>query len=697
MSTSDTRLHWGRSTVETACPLDCADSCSLAVSVEEGRIVKIDASSHNPVTGGFICGKVREFARRVYSEERVKYPMVRTGARGSGAYKRVSWDEALRQVAAKIAEARAQFGGESILPLYYGGSNGLVTHGTADFELFRGIGASRLARTVCAAATGAAHAALYGKMGGVAYDDYVHASLIVLWGVNPSVTSTHLVPFIREARKRGARLVVIDPRRTPLARQADLHLAVRPGADIAVALAVHRHLFEAGHADTAFLAEHATGTDRLRERASAWPFDRASTVAGVPQDDLERFAALYAEASPAVIRCGWGLERNRNGGSAVMAVLALPAVAGKFGVRGGGFTMSNSAAWGISNAAWLETPEPQTRIVNMNHVGRALTELDAPPVKVLFVYNANPLATLPDQNRVLRGLMRDDLFTIVFEQLITDTARYADVVLPATTFLETYDIARGYGAYSLQLVKPVIDVVGEARPNVEVFGELGRRLGVEAAARYELEAEALMKVAGALPADAGEALLREEMAQPPGGRTPVQFVGVFPATPDRKVQLWPEALGHDAPAGLYGWQPDPGTDEYPLALVSPASEKSISSTLSELRVRPASLYMHADDAQARGIGEGDTVRVFNELGEVRCPVVVGDAITPGTVSLPKGLWRRHTFSETTANALVPDTLTDIGGGACFNDARVDVARIVGAALGSQPVQIWVGETKGAVS
>jgi anaerobic selenocysteine-containing dehydrogenase len=690
MSKRDERLHWGHSTVDTACPLDCADSCSLAVTVEQGRVARIDGSDRNPTTAAFICAKVRDFAGRVYGAERLLHPAIRKGPKGSGRFERVSWEEALDLVARKLDEVRRTSGGESILPLYYGGSNGLVTQGTADFELFRGLGASRLARTLCAAATGAAHEALYGRMPGVAYEDYPHANLILLWGANPTVTSIHLVPFLKAARRRGARLVVVDPRQTPLARQADLHLAVRPGSDVAVALAIHRHLFEGGGADAAFLAEHTTGADRLRERAAAWSFERAGAVAGVPAAEIARLAAWYADASPALIRCGWGLERNRNGGSAVMSVLALPAVAGKFGVRGGGFTMSNSSIWGVSPATWLETPEPATRLVNMNQVGRLLTEPDGVPVHALFVYNANPLATLPDQNRVQRGLMREDLFTVVFEQVMTDTALYADVLLPATTFLETYDIARGYGSYSLQLVKPVIDAPGGVRPNVEVFAELGRRLGIQAAARYEFEAEALLSVAAHVPGGAGQELLEKGIAFPAEGRTPVQFVDVFPRTAGRRVRLWPEDV--PSAAGLYGWQPDPATDDYPLALVSPASEKSISSTLSELRGRHASLYMHVADAQERGIEEGDTVRVFNALGQVECTVVVGDAIARGTVSLPKGLWRRHTLNGSSANALVPDALTDIGGGACFNDARVQVTRVLGAVLDQRNVSIWVADT-----
>jgi anaerobic selenocysteine-containing dehydrogenase len=480
----------------------------------------------------------------------------------------------------------------------------------------------------------------------------------------------------------------VDPRRTGLARTADLHLPLRPGSDVAVALSLMRFLFETGRADEAFLAEHATGADRLRERAREWTFERAAEVSGLPAPALAHFADLYADASPALVRCGWGLERNRNGGSAVMAVLALPAVAGKFGVRGGGFTMSNSAAWGISKD-WLRTPEPPTRVVNMNQVGRALTELSDPPIEVLFVYNNNPLVTLPDQNRVQRGLEREDLFTVVFDQVMTDTARFADIVLPATTFLETYDVARGYGAYSLQIVKPVVEPAGESRPNVEVFAALGARLGIAAAAAYETEAEALLRVAGGLPGEAGSILLADGVPVPPSGAAPVQFADVFPLTPDRRIHLWPEGLVAQPGAEPYGWQPDPATAEYPLCLITPASEKTVSSTLGELRVQPASLYMHRDDAAARGIDDGDTVRVFNALGEVHCPVTLGDAIAPGTVSLPKGLWNRSTFNERVANALAPDTLTDFGAGACFNDARVEVQRLLPAALGSQPLSLWV--------
>jgi anaerobic selenocysteine-containing dehydrogenase len=660
--------------VRTACPLDCPDSCSMTATIEDGRISKLNGNHHHPVTRGFICAKVRHFTSRVYGRDRLLRPGIRTGRKGAGQFEWVEWGEALDYIARKMEEARDRYGAESILPFSYGGSNGLLTQDTTDARLFRRFGASRLARTVCASPTGAASQALYGKMPSVGYEDYAHARLIVVWGANPSASAIHLVPHIREAQRNGARLVVIDPRNTPLARLADLHLPVRPGTDVVVALALHRYLFEGGLADTAFLDAHATGADRLRERAAPWTLQRAAEVSGVPANDVRRFAAIYAESSPAVIRCGWGLERNRNGGNAAAAILALPAVAGKFGVRGGGYSMSNSGAWDITNT-WVGADEPPTRVVNMNQLGRVLTENPQPPVMVLFVYNCNPLATMPDQNRVRRGLERDELTTVVFDQVMTDSALYADVVLPATTFLEAYDIARAYGPINLQMTQPVIDAVGEARPNVDVFAELEQRLGLRQDGDPATDIEMMMKILDALPEPISQALKEQGRPVPPCGFAPVQFVDVFPRTPDARIHLFPEALDREAPLGLYAYQDDPATDQYPLALISPSTEKTISSTLGELDDRPADLSIHPDDARERTIEDGDRIRVFNALGEVRCLVSVSPIVRPGTVSLAKGLWSRSTENGSTANALSPDALSDLGAGACFNDSRVQVEKV----------------------
>ena len=649
----------------------------MSVTVRHGKLVEIDGSHKNPVTGGYICAKVRKFGDRVYGPDRLLYPGVRKGRKGEGKFERVSWNEALEMVVERMQQAKQQHGGASILPYSYGGSNGLLTQDNFDARLWRRLGTSRLARTLCAAPTGAANMALYGKMPSVTYQDYPNASLIILWGVNPTASGIHLVPYVRDAQKRGAKLVVVDPRSTQLARAADVHLAVKPGTDVAVALAIHRHLFHGGFTDTEFLRAHTKGADRLRERSEEWTFAAAADVAGVPAGEIERVADLYARSSPALIRCGWGLERNRNGGNAALAVLALPAVGGKFGVRGGGYSMSNSASWNIERP-WIGANEPDTRVVNMNHLGRALTEYDDPPVKMLFVYNCNPAATVPDQHRVISGLQREDLFTVVFEQVMTDTALYADMILPNTTFLEGYDFAKAYGPLNIALANPVIDAVGEARSNADVFGELCSRLELVDDGDPTGELDLLVHVLDRLPGSIGSDLRSGGSPVPPFGAAPIQFVDVFPNTIDRKVDLFPDALEATAPAGIYRYQPDPATEQYPLTLISPASERTISSTLGELPRPDVKLLMHPDDAGARGLTDNDLVRVFNQLGEVHCTLSVLPTIRPGTISLPKGLWRRSTRNGFTGTALVPDTLTDLGGGACFNDARVQVASLATA-------------------
>ncbi len=670
--------------VQTACPLDCPDCCSLQVTVEQGRVVKIDAGPASNTTGGFICGKVRRFTDHLYGEHRLLHPEIRDGAKGLGRFRRATWEEAMALVAERMRTARDEFGGESILPYSYGGSNGLVTHLTTDAELWRGLGASRLARTVCAAPTTLAAQSMYGRMPGVAYEDYADARLIVVWGANPSASGIHLVPFLKQAREAGATLVVVDPRATSLARQADLHLPVRPGTDLVLALGMARELFDRDLVDEAFLAAHASGVDEFRARTEPWTLDRVSVITGLPSEAILRFVELYGNTRPSVVRCGWGLERNRNGTEAVMAILALPALVNAFGVRGGGYTMSNSGAWAIDAERWRRTPETGTRVINMNRLGEVLAGETSPPVKVLFVYNSNALVTSPDQNRILQGLEREDLFTVVFDQVRTDTSRFADVILPATTFLEHYDVARGYGNYALQLVKPVIEPVGEARPNVEVFSELASRLGL---GEFEDETDALLRVSAGLPPDTATALMEQRAAVPPDGARPVQMVDVRPRTSDARIHLYPASLAQSGE--LYSFETDPATAAYPLALISPASEKTVSSTFGQLRRNVARLQLHPADAEERTITDGDPVRVFNALGDVHCIAQITPNIARGVVSLPKGLWRQSTMNGLTATALAPATLERHSGGACFNDARVEVARIVGATFGTAEISVYV--------
>jgi anaerobic selenocysteine-containing dehydrogenase len=662
----------------SACPLDCPDRCSLEVRIEDGRVVSLEGSHVNPLTDGFICAKVRNYPARVYGPDRLLRPLRRNGPKGSGSFVPISWSDALDEIAGRIESARRRFGGEAILPFAYGGSNGLVTQGTTDERLFRTLGASRLLRTVCAAQTGAVSEALYGKMPCLDLVEFERARFILIWGANPRASNIHLLPLLKRARDAGARVALVDPRRTLGAGFIDMHLPVLPGSDGAVALAMIGHLGRSARVDRAFLATHATGWERLLERASEWTLERAAARAGVGAQEIAGLAEAYADADPAMLRCGWGVERNRNGEASVAAILALPAVAGKFG-KGGGYALSTAEAYRANGERLAGVPEAPVRAINMSQLGRALLEEKAPPISVLFVYDANPAVTLPDQNRVQQGLMRDDLFTVVFDQVLTDTARFADVVLPATTFLEHAEIAGAYGTYGVLLGEAVIPPLGEAKPNAEVFHLLAERLGVDPGPRDDaLLSSALAAIEGRFagdeePGDVGvrrlarlrsDGILRCEFPGP----LPVPFETTFPGTEDRKVHLWPEALGDDP----YFIQDDPGGAAYPLALVSPSTDRSICSTLGEVGFTAASVEMHPHDARVRGLAQGQEVRVHNGLGEVRVPMCLNAALRPGVVSLPKGIWTRHTRNGSVASALVPDGLSPVASGACFNDARVEV-------------------------
>ena len=659
------------SLIQTSCPLDCPDGCSLEVEVEDERVVSIAGSHSNPLTAGFICSKVRNYEKRLRGKERLLTPAIRTGAKGSGEFRRASWDEALDTIAKELNRVRESAGPEAILPLSYGGSNGKLTEGGFDRRFFQRLGASKLDRTVCAAPTRAASLGLYGGMPGMSLEDFEQAKLIVVWGTNPSATGIHFVPIVQRAQAAGAKLVVVDTRKTPLAKRADIHLAPRPGTDLPLALAVIGWLFDNGLADEDFLEAHTTGWQELQAKASAWSTQAAAEVSGVSAEDIEAFARLYGETRPTALRCGYGFERNRNGGSAAAAVMALPAVAGHFGAPSSGFVLSTSAAWNLDLESAADAPSSDARTINQNLVGQALAA-DSPdaPVDFVFVYNHNPIATLPNQELVRSGFEREDLFTVVFDQVMTDTALFADVLLPATTFLEHEDLRTGYGAYALMRVEPVLAPIEEARSNGEVFCELARRLDLEhesdALTPKDLERRLLEGT------DIGAQMDANQIAIPEIGAHPVQFVDIFPMTPDQKIQLHSKELDEAAPAGLYGYREDPATRKYPLALISPSLSGTVSSTFGELITKPVPLEMHSGDAEKRNLTDGQTVRVWNTFGEVVCPLSISSDLVPGTVSLPKGMWSHSSFNGNTSNALSPDTLSDLGEGACFNDARVQV-------------------------
>jgi anaerobic selenocysteine-containing dehydrogenase len=437
-----------------------------------------------------------------------------------------------------------------------------------------------------------------------------------------------------------------------------------------------RHWEREARLDRDFLGGNADGLEPLLKAASSWTLERASEEARVPIEDVRELADRYADASPAVLRCGWGLERNRNGGQAVAAILAMPALLGKFGVRGGGYTLSNGGSGKLHSSRLWASSSWKTRSINMTELASVLNGPLSPPIRGLFVYNANPVATVPDQNGIVRGLEREDLFTVVFEQVMTDTARYADVVLPATTFLEHYDFKKSYGNYVVAAAKPVIEARGEARTNASVFAALGRAMGLDEPIFHWSEEELRRRVVSAIELN-GKPVASEPFESGrvheydfDGSPTPVQFGSIDPLTPDGKVHLTPPCLG----AEPYRYE-RVESETYPLALVTPASSKLVSSTFGESSVRTLYLSIHPDDARSRGIGPGDRVRVWNELGEVVCTARVDASVRPGVVSLPKGAWMKSSLNGRTSTALTPTHVNVVGGGACFNDARVEVARL----------------------
>ena len=663
-----------RRTIRTTCPLDCPDACALEVVVQDGRVQKIGGGRSHPDTAGFICSKVAGFHRRVEHEDRLLHPMRRVGAKGEGEFQRITWPEAIAEITGRFQEIRDQWGGEAIVPYHYGGSNGYLTDDLLDTLFFRRLGASRLAKTICAVPTTEVAKGMYGKMPTVAFEDFPQARCIVIWGANPKTSNIHLIPYLREAKSRGTFIATVDPRRPFSEAEVDLPLPVLPGTDLPVALSMIDHLVRCGRLDETFIEHNVVELEPLFEQAQTWTLERAAEVSGVPARSIQQLAEIYADSEPALIRCGWGLERNRNGGQAVAAVLALPALLGKFGVRGGGYTMSNSGAYTFDRQRLVGEVEEETRSLNMTQLGRWLGGELEPPVKGLFVYNANPAATVPDQNAVLGGLGRPDLYTVVFDQVLTDTASFADLLLPAVTFLEGNDLQPGYGSYAFGGVKPVIPARGEARSNAAVFAELGRAMGWSDPPFHWTEEELLLRaieaveVAGEPPRMLDLAEGRTQCVEFEGG-TPVQFSNVFPRTADGKVHLAPKALGETP----YRFQVNPVPD-FPLTLITPASSNRTNSTLGELEAEPAKVKLHPEDAKSRNIEPGDRVRVHNDLGELVCLAEIGSAIRPGVVAIPKGAWRKSSFNGSTANALCPDHVSEVGGAACFNDARVEVER-----------------------
>jgi len=630
------------------------------------------------------------------------------------AFERIGWDEALDTIAARLQLISDEHGPESILPYSYAGTIGVLGYGSMDRRFFHRLGASQLYRTICSSAGGDALLSVYGAKLGTDTEDFREARYIIAWGANIHGNNVHLWPMVEEARRKGAKLVVIDPYATRTARLADWHLPIRPGTDAALALGLMHILIRDSLYDREYVAEHTHGFEPLKQRAAEYTPDRVSRWTGITAEDIERLAREYATTRPAVIRMNYGIQRAENGGTAARAVAMLPALTGAWKQRGGGLQLSTSGAFPWDKHT-LERPDLMlasplkraARVVNMSQLGHALTELDAPRVHAMFVYNSNPAAIAPDQSQVLRGMARADLFTVVHEQFFTDTADYADILLPATTFLEHKDIQGAYGHYYVQISNQAIEPLGEARSNVWLFSELAQRTGFSEACFRDtpddLIAQALHE-GGEQPVwiegiteqslnDAGGHIRLKFEAEADGGRFLPFASGGF-KTPSGKVEFYSETLaaqGLDPLPGFvpptesrHGARPNGNAGAYPLEFLPRKADNYMNSTFANLPVHQkmenghhATLEMHPDDASPRGIVDGDLVEVFNARGQIQLTARVsanGYASIPAGVVASRLSWNKLSPGGHNVNLLTSQRLTDIGGGATFYSTLVEVRK-----------------------
>jgi anaerobic selenocysteine-containing dehydrogenase len=679
--------------LKVVCPHDCPDTCLMTVDVEGDRAVALGGDPEHPFTQGFLCAKVNRYLERVYSPERILHPLRRVGRKGEGRFERISWDQALDEVAEGLRAVADTHGPQAILPYSYAGNLGLLGYGSMDRRFFQVLGASLLDRTICATAGARGLEATVGGSLGYDPEAIVAARLIVAWGTNIVSSNVHQWPFIEEARRRGARLVTVDPFRSRTAEKSDQHLALFPGTDAALALGMMNVIFREGLEDRTYLEAHTVGAQDLRERAREWTPERTAETTGLSVSEVETFAREYAVTHPSAIRMNYGVNRHGGGGMAVRTITCLPAVVGAWRHPGGGALLSTSAAYPVRTAALERTDliAPGTRTLNMSEIGRILTDdsLD-PPVKALVVYNSNVAAVAPDQEKVRAGLARDDLFTVVHELFPTDTVDFADIVLPATTALEHYDIHKSYGHLYVSLNQPAIPPEGEALSNTELFRRLAARMGLDHPCLRESDEEmARQAFDWDHPHMHGitlERLAREgsvRLSVPPSWAPFAE--GGFP-TASGKCELRSEALareGHDPVATFVPPHESVASapalaQRYPLAFISPPAHHFLNSTFSAQpvfvrREGEATLTIHPGDAEARGIAPGRMVRVFNDRGSFLARAHVSDAARPGLVVGLSIWWSKMCPGGRNANAVTSQAVADMGGGATFHDALVEVA------------------------
>ena len=664
----------------------------MLVTVENGRAIEIKGAPDHPTTGGTLCTKVARYLDRTYSPDRLRYPMRRVGSKGEGRFARISWDDALGEISERFrAIAESPDGPQAILPYSYAGTMGLLQGSSMDRRFFHRLGASLLDRTICAAAGKAGWAAVVGASMGMDVEEYVNSRLILIWGSNPVTSNLHFWTRAQEAKRRGARLVAIDPYRSVTAEKCHEHIALLPGTDAALAFGIMHLLIERGHIDRDYVDRHTIGFDALAQRVREWTPDRVAATCGIPREQVVRLAQDYGTLKPAAIRLNYGMQRVHGGGNAVRAVACLPALIGAWREPAGGALLSSSGTYPVDSAA-LERPDlihGSPRTINMSAIGDALTRANDPPVRAIYVYNSNPVAVAPDSSRVVAGFSRPDLFCVVHEIFRTDTADYADVLLPATTQLEQTDIHNSYGHLYALANNPAIAPIAEALPNTEVFRRLAARMGFTDPCFMESDDD-LARQAYRTHDVRAEGIDWDRLKEDGWQRLNVPrpyapFAnGGFP-TRSGKCEFWSDTLARQGEDPLPAYVPpresaasNPSLAvRYPLGFISPPARNFLNSSFSHLPAflaeeKTPHLDIHPGDAATRGIGSGDPVRIFNDRGSLLATARVTDRARPGVVVAPSVWWRKLAPGGENANAVTSQALTDLGRAATFYDCLVEV-------------------------
>ena len=682
-----------RATVRGACPHDCPDTCALLTTVEDGVAIRVQGNPAHPHTDGVLCAKVSKYAERTNHPDRILTPLKRSGPKGSGQFTPVSWDEALDDIARRLGEIAAR-APQAVLPYSYAGTMGLVQGESMDRRFFHRLGASFLGRTICSTAGGEGLMYTLGAKVGMKVEFFAEAKLILIWGSNSIGSNLHFWRYAQQAKRNGARLVCIDPRKTETADKCQEHLQILPGTDAALALALMHELIAHDWLDHDYIARHTIGWESLRERALQWPPERAAAVCGIPVEQIRQLARDYGTTQPAAIRLNYGMQRTHGGGNATRAIVCLPALTGAWRHRAGGVLFSSSGQFPVQRAV-LQRPDlipggAAPRTINMVTIGddllRNTSPAFGPKVEAVVVYNSNPVAVAPDSAKVVQGFAREDLFTVVLEHFRTDTADYADYILPATTQLEHWDVHLAYGHTDVLLNRPAIAPLGEARSNARIFRDLAARMGFTEPCFADSD-EALCRQAYGEQVDFNQLL---EVGFAPLAIPDAPFAeGGFP-TPSGQCEFYSARLAAQGLDPLPGYVPNheaPGTSAaYPLAMISPPARNFLNSTfvnvqsLRNIESEPV-LEIHPADAAPRGIADGSVVRVFNDRGSYECHAAVSERARPGVVNGLGIWWRKFGLNGTNVNELTSQALTDLGAAPTFYDCLVEVAPGTPAAAG----------------